>query len=276
MSMEAERSNFIWDAIDEDLKAGRYERVHTRFPPEPNGYLHIGHCKALVTDFDTAERYNGLCNLRFDDTNPEKEETEFVDGIMEDIRWLGFDWNGGLFFASDYYQQCYDIAEDFIRRGLAYVDELSQEEMREYRGTLTQPGKNSPPGPPHGGEPGLFRRMKAGEFPEGSYVLRAKIDMASPTSTCATRSCTGFCTKSITAPAMNGASIPCMTIPIPWGTPSSTSPTACVPSNMRTTARCMTGWWKRRASGNPIGTNWAPSPTAPGRLSLPGLTSPGP
>ncbi len=181
MSENLERGNFIWDAIDEDLAAGRYERVHTRFPPEPNGYLHIGHCKALVTDFDTAERYNGLCNLRFDDTNPEKEETEFVDGIMEDIRWLGFDWNGGLFFASDYYQQCYDIAEDFIRRGIAYVDELSQEEMREYRGTLTQPGKNSPwRERPSEESLDLFRRMKAGEFPEGRYVLRAKIDMASP------------------------------------------------------------------------------------------------
>ena len=181
MSIEAERSNFIWDAIDEDLKAGKYERVHTRFPPEPNGYLHIGHCKALVTDFDTAQRYDGLCNLRFDDTNPEKEETEFVDGIMEDIRWLGFEWNGGLFFASDYYQQCYDIAEDFIKRGLAYVDELSQEEMREYRGTLKEPGKNSPwRERPAEESLNLFRRMKAGEFPEGRYVLRAKIDMASP------------------------------------------------------------------------------------------------
>ncbi|MDD2561482.1 MAG: glutamate--tRNA ligase family protein, partial [Eubacteriales bacterium] len=144
MSENLERGNFIWDAIDQDLAEGKYGRVRTRFPPEPNGYLHIGHCKALVTDFGTAEHYGGLCNLRFDDTNPEKEESEFVGGIMEDIRWLGFEWNGGLYFASDYYQQCYDIAEDFIRRGLAYVDELSQEEMREYRGTLTQPGKESP------------------------------------------------------------------------------------------------------------------------------------
>ncbi|NLM86194.1 MAG: glutamine--tRNA ligase/YqeY domain fusion protein [Clostridiales bacterium] len=181
MSLENEKSNFIWDIIDQELKEGRVERVHTRFPPEPNGYLHIGHCKALVADFATAEKYGGLCNLRFDDTNPEKEETEYVDGIMDDIRWLGFEWNGGLYFASDYYQQCYDIAEDFIRRGLAYVDELTQEQMREYRGTLTQPGKNSP----HRDRPweeslDLFRRMKNGEFPEGSYVLRSKIDMASP------------------------------------------------------------------------------------------------
>ncbi len=181
MSTEAEKTNFIWDAIEQDLRDGKCERVHTRFPPEPNGYLHIGHCKALVADFATAERFSGLCNLRFDDTNPEKEETEYVDGIMEDIRWLGFAWNGGLYFASDYYQQCYDIAEDFILRGLAYVDELSQEQMREYRGTLTQPGKNSPwrDRPPEESLD-LFRRMRAGEFPEGSYVLRSKIDMASP------------------------------------------------------------------------------------------------
>ncbi|MDD4133497.1 MAG: glutamine--tRNA ligase/YqeY domain fusion protein [Eubacteriales bacterium] len=181
MSENLERGNFIWDAIDQDLAEGKYGRVRTRFPPEPNGYLHIGHCKALVTDFGTAEHYGGLCNLRFDDTNPEKEESEFVGGIMEDIRWLGFEWNGGLYFASDYYQQCYDIAEDFIRRGLAYVDELSQEEMREYRGTLTQPGKESPwRERPMAESLDLFRRMKAGEFPEGRYVLRAKIDMASP------------------------------------------------------------------------------------------------
>ncbi len=181
MSTDAPRGNFIWDAIDEDLAQGRCAKVHTRFPPEPNGYLHIGHCKALVTNFSTAEKYKGLCNLRFDDTNPAKEETQYVDGIMEDIRWLGFDWNGGLYFASDYYEQCYLIAEDFIRRGLAYVDELSQEEMRLYRGTLTEPGKNSPwRDRPREESLDLFQRMRAGEFPEGRYVLRSKIDMASP------------------------------------------------------------------------------------------------
>ncbi|NLD52328.1 MAG: glutamine--tRNA ligase/YqeY domain fusion protein [Clostridiales bacterium] len=181
MSEAAERSNFIWDAIEEDLASGRCTKVHTRFPPEPNGYLHIGHCKALVADFATAEKYGGLCNLRFDDTNPAKEETEYVEGIMEDIRWLGFDWNGGLYFASEYYEQCYQIAEDFIMRDLAYVDELTQEEMREHRGTLTEPGRNSPwRDRPREESLDLFRRMRAGEFPEGSYVLRAKIDMASP------------------------------------------------------------------------------------------------
>ncbi|NLJ64912.1 MAG: glutamine--tRNA ligase/YqeY domain fusion protein [Christensenellaceae bacterium] len=176
-----EKSNFIWDAIDKDLADGVCEKVHTRFPPEPNGYLHIGHCKALVVDFGTAERYNGLCNLRMDDTNPEKEEVEYIDGIMEDVHWMGFHWNGGLYYASDYYQQMYDIAEDLIRRDLAYIDELTQEEIREYRGTLTEPGKNSPwRNRPWEESLDLFRRMKNGEFEEGSYVLRAKIDMASP------------------------------------------------------------------------------------------------
>ena len=138
------RSNFIWDAIDQDLASGRYTQVHTRFPPEPNGYMHIGHCKALIMDFLTAEKYGGLSNLRFDDTNPAKEDTEYVEAIKRDINWLGFTWTGGLYYASDYYDKCYEIAEDWIKRGLAYVDELSKDEMREYRGTLTKPGKNSP------------------------------------------------------------------------------------------------------------------------------------
>ncbi|MDO5326473.1 MAG: glutamine--tRNA ligase/YqeY domain fusion protein, partial [Clostridia bacterium] len=160
---------------------GRAQQVHTRFPPEPNGYPHIGHCKALVTDFGTAEKYGGLCNLRFDDTNPAKEDTEYVEAIKRDIEWLGFQWTGGLYYASDYYQRLYDIAEDFINRGLAYVDELSKDEMNEYRGTLTTPGKNSPwRDRPIEENLDLFRRMKAGEFPEGRYILRAKIDMASP------------------------------------------------------------------------------------------------
>ena len=181
MENENARTNFIWDAIDQDLREGRAQQVHTRFPPEPNGYPHIGHCKALVTDFGTAERYGGLCNLRFDDTNPAKEDMEYAEAIKRDIEWLGFHWTGGLFFASDYYQRLYDIAEDFIKRGLAYVDELSADEMREYRGTLTTPGKNSPwRERPMEESLDLFRRMKAGEFPEGRYILRAKIDMASP------------------------------------------------------------------------------------------------
>lgn len=178
---KAARTNFIWDAIDQDLKEGRYQQVHTRFPPEPNGYMHIGHCKALIMDFLTAEKYGGKCNLRFDDTNPAKEDTEYAEAIMRDIHWLGFDWTGGLYYASDYYDKLYEIAEDWIRRDLAYVDELSQEEMRAYRGTLTEPGKNSPwRDRPAEESLDLFHRMKAGEFPEGRYILRMKIDMASP------------------------------------------------------------------------------------------------
>ena len=175
------KTNFIWEAVEEDLKNGRYESVHTRFPPEPNGYLHIGHCKALVADFSTAEKYGGVTNLRFDDTNPAKEETEYVEGIMEDIHWLGFDWKGGLHFASEYYQKCYEIAVDWIKRGLAYVCELTPEQVREYRGTLTQPGKNSPyRDRPVEESLRLFEEMKAGKHPEGSMILRMKIDMASP------------------------------------------------------------------------------------------------
>ncbi|MBR6766426.1 MAG: glutamine--tRNA ligase/YqeY domain fusion protein [Clostridia bacterium] len=178
---ERRAANFIEEFINEDLASGRYDHVHTRFPPEPNGYMHIGHCKALIMDFLTAEKYGGKCNLRFDDTNPAKEDTEYVEAIKRDIHWLGFDWTGGLYYASDYYDKCYEIAEDWIKRDLAYVDELNKDEMREYRGTLTKPGKNSPwRDRPWEESLDLFRRMRNGEFPEGSYTLRAKIDMASP------------------------------------------------------------------------------------------------
>ena len=181
MANDTSRTNFIWDAIEEDLKEGRYTEVHTRFPPEPNGYMHIGHCKALIMDFLTAEKFGGKCNLRFDDTNPAKEDMEYVRNIEKDIRWLGFEWTGGLYYASDYYDKCYEIAEDWIKRGLAYVDELNKEEMRAYRGTLTEPGRNSPwRDRPWEESLDLFRRMKAGEFAEGTLTLRMKIDMASP------------------------------------------------------------------------------------------------
>lgn len=181
MEERAEHSNFIWDAIDKDLEEKRYTEIHTRFPPEPNGYMHIGHCKALIMDFLTAEKYGGKCNLRFDDTNPAKEDTEFVNAITEDIHWLGFEYNGGLYYASDYYDKCYEIAEDWIVRGLAYVDELNKDDMRAYRGTLTEPGKNSPwRDRPADESLDLFRRMRAGEFGEGTLTLRMKIDMASP------------------------------------------------------------------------------------------------
>lgn len=175
-------SNFIHDIIDEDLKTGKYNgRVHTRFPPEPNGYLHIGHAKSICLNFGTAARYRGLCNLRFDDTNPTREDVEYVDSIKEDVRWLGFDWDHRLFYASDYFEQIYRYAEQLIMSGKAYVCDLSPEEMREYRGTLTRPGKESPFRNRTVEENlDLFRRMRAGEFEDGSRVLRAKIDMASP------------------------------------------------------------------------------------------------
>jgi len=174
--------NFIQEIINEDLRTGKHEgRVHTRFPPEPNGYLHIGHAKAICLDFGLAAKNGGLCNLRFDDTNPSKEDTEYVEAIQEDIRWLGFDWGDRLYYASDYYEQLYQFAEELINKGKAYVCDLSPEEIRAYRGTLTEPGQESPYRDRSVAENlDLFRRMRAGEFPDGSRTLRAKIDMASP------------------------------------------------------------------------------------------------
>ncbi|MGB7131811.1 MAG: glutamine--tRNA ligase/YqeY domain fusion protein, partial [Candidatus Sulfotelmatobacter sp.] len=174
-------SNFIRDIIVEDLKANKHDgRVQTRFPPEPNGYLHIGHAKAICLDFGLADEFGGRTNLRFDDTNPEKEETEYVESIKADVNWLGFHWDG-LFYASDYFDQLYEWAIKLIKDGKAYVDDLSAEEIRKHRGTLTEPGKESPyRNRPVEENLDLFGRMRAGEFPDGSRVLRAKIDMASP------------------------------------------------------------------------------------------------
>lgn len=173
-------SNFIHDFIDEDLKEGVYDHVQTRFPPEPNGYLHIGHAKAICINFGTSEKYNGVCNLRLDDTNPSKEDMEYVDAIKEDIEWLGFKWNKCL-FASSYFDFIYECAIKLINKGLAYVDDLSADEIREYRGTLTEAGKNSPYRDRSVEENlDLFKRMTDGEFANGERVLRAKIDMASP------------------------------------------------------------------------------------------------
>ena len=172
-------SNFIYDFIDEDLKEGVYDRIQTRFPPEPNGYLHIGHAKAICIDFSTAEKYGGKCNLRLDDTNPTKEDVEYVDAIKEDIEWLGFKWDN-VYFASDYFDFIYECALRLIDKGLAYVDESSADEIREYRGTLTEPGKESPyRNRPIEETKDLFARMTAGEFENGAMVLRAKIDMSS-------------------------------------------------------------------------------------------------
>jgi len=173
-------TGFIRRAVAEDLASGRLDSVCTRFPPEPNGYLHIGHVKAFSIDFGVAEDFGGKCNLRFDDTNPTKEETEYVDGIMNDIRWMGYDWEDRLFFASQYFQQLYEWAIELIKKGKAYVCDLSADEIREYRGTLTEPGRDSPYRERSAEENlDLFQRMKAGEFPDGARTLRAKIDMAS-------------------------------------------------------------------------------------------------
>jgi len=178
----AKSLNFIEQIIEEHNRTGKYDgRVQTRFPPEPNGYLHIGHAKSICLNFGLAEKYGGQCNLRFDDTNPIKEEQEYVDSIIDDVRWLGFDWGERVFFASDYFDQIYEWAVTLVEKGKAYVDDLTPEQIREYRGTLTEPGRESP----HRGRSveenlDLLARMKAGEFPDGSRTLRAKIDMAAP------------------------------------------------------------------------------------------------
>ena len=174
-------TDFVREIVADDMRTGKHGgRVQTRFPPEPNGYLHIGHAKAICLDFGVAIEFGGACNLRFDDTNPTKEDVEYVEAIEDDVRWLGFDW-AGIFFASDYFELFYRYAEELIRHGHAYVDSLSADEIREYRGTLTEPGRNSPHRSRSADENlDLFRRMRAGEFPDGTHVLRAKIDMASP------------------------------------------------------------------------------------------------
>ena len=177
-----ETKNFIEAFVEEDISTGgQYEgmQVHTRFPPEPNGYLHIGHCKALCIDFGTAEKFGGICNLRMDDTNPTKEDTEYVDAIKEDIKWLGFTWDDRFYYASQYFDKMYECAEDLIKKGLAYVCELTPEQMREYRGDLTTPARSPYRDRPIEESLDLFRRMRAGEFPNGAMTLRAKIDLAS-------------------------------------------------------------------------------------------------
>ncbi|MBN1542248.1 glutamine--tRNA ligase, partial [candidate division KSB1 bacterium] len=174
--------NFIRNIIQEDLKKNKNDgRVITRFPPEPNGYLHIGHAKSICLNFGLAAEFGGRCHLRFDDTNPTKEEDEYVQSVMQDVRWLGFDWGAHLYYASDYFQQLYDFAVYLIQAGKAYVCDLDAEEIRRYRGTLTEPGQDSPYRPRSVEENlELFEQMRAGKFPNGTRTLRAKIDMASP------------------------------------------------------------------------------------------------
>ena len=237
-----ESKNFIHTFIDEDIaEGGQYagKTVHTRFPPEPNGYLHIGHCKALTIDFGTAEKYGGLCNLRMDDTNPTKEDVEFVEAIKEDIHWLGFDWGDRFFYGSDYFEKDYEFAVELIKKGLAYVCELTPEQFKEYRGDTETPAKSPYRDRPIEESLDLFARMRAGEFEDNAMTLRAKIDLASG-------SIESFI-RIITVRVINGASIPCMTLPIPFRTHWKASPTACVLWNLRTTVLCTTGSWTMSA-----------------------------
>ena len=179
-SSDTENRNFIRDIVADDLSSGHCKEIATRFPPEPNGYLHIGHAKSICLNFGIAQDFGGRCHLRFDDTNPTREEQEYIDAIKTDIRWLGLDWGKHLYYASDYFEQLYDWAVHLIQTGNAYVDDLTADEIRDYRGTLTDPGRNSPyRDRPIEENLHLFARMRSGDFPEGRCVLRAKIDMAS-------------------------------------------------------------------------------------------------
>lgn len=241
---EARPTNFIRQIIDEDLATGKHTTVHTRFPPEPNGYLHIGHAKSICLNFGIAQDYQGQCNLRFDDTNPVKEDIEYVESIKNDVQWLGFHWSGDVCYSSDYFDQLHQYAVELINKGLAYVDELSADEIREYRGTLKEPGKNSPYRDRSVEENlALFEKMRSGGFAEGKACLRAKIDMASPFIVMrdpvlyrikfadhhqtGSKWCIYRCTTLPTASAMRWKELP----------------TLCVLSSFRITAACTIGCW---------------------------------
>jgi len=220
--------NFIQEIINQDNKTNKHHgRVHLRFPPEPNGYLHIGHAKSICLNFGLAAQNGGLCNLRFDDTNPNKEDVEYIDSIINDVRWLGFDWDDRLFYASDYFEKMYDYAVSLIKAGKAYVCDLSPEETRNYRGTFKEPGRESPYRNRSVEENlDLFRRMRAGEFPDGSRVLRAKIDMSSPNP----------------GREINGVFILCTTMPIPLRIITKRLPILFVPWSSKTIALYMIGF----------------------------------
>lgn len=237
-------NHFIRTIIDEDLKSGKHTAIQTRFPPEPNGYLHIGHAKSICLNFGLAYIYDGLCNLRFDDTNPEKENDEYVNAIKEDVEWLGFHWAGEPRFASNYFDQLYDYAVGLIKDGKAYVDDLTPEEMREYRGTLTEAGKNSPYRDRSIEENlDLFTRMKNGEFPDGSKTLRLKIDMASGNINMRDPVIYRIRRAHHHNTGDNGVSTRCTTTRIAFPMPSKASRIPCVRSNLKHTARCTTGYW---------------------------------
>ena len=232
MTEESNRpfNNFITEIIDADLAAGRYDRVHTRFPPEPNGYLHIGHAMSVNLNYGIAQQYGGKFNLRFDDTNPVKEEQEYIDAIIRDVHWLGADWEDRLCYASDYFEQLYEWAVQLIKQGDAYVDDLSPDEIREYRGSFTEPGRNSPYRDRSVEENlDLFARMRAGEFPDGSRVLRAKIDMSSPNMNLRDPILYRILHEEHPRTAMHGVSTPCMTGPTGRATASRASPLPLYP-----------------------------------------------
>ena len=234
-------SNFIHDFIDEDLEKGVYDRIQTRFPPEPNGYLHIGHAKAICIDFLTAKKYNGLCNLRLDDTNPTKEDVEYVDAIKEDIQWLGFQWNECL-YASSYFDFVYECAVKLIEMGKAFVCDLTQDEMREYRGTLTEPGKESPYRNRSIEENlDLFKRMTDGEFPTVQEFSELKLIWLHPTSICATLLFTESLMFHIIRQVTNGVFIRCMTLLIRCQMPQKVLLTLSAHWNLKTTVLFMIG-----------------------------------
>lgn len=265
LTEEAESKNFIHQFIDEDIaEGGQFQgmTVHTRFPPEPNGYLHIGHCKALCIDFGTAEKYGGLCNLRMDDTNPTKEDVEYVQAIQEDIHWLGFDWGDRFFYASDYFERMYQCAVDLIKRGLAYVCQLTPEEFKEYRGDVGTPARSPYRDRPVEESLDLFARMRAGEFPNGAMTLRARIDLASGNFNMRDPVIYRINICTTIARGTSGAFTPCTTLPTPLRMLWRASPTACAPWSLRTTGPCTIGWCPT-----------ATCPPGPGRSNLPAWAS---
>jgi glutaminyl-tRNA synthetase len=248
--------DFIRDIVQADLNSHKHKQIVTRFPPEPNGYLHIGHAKSIALNFGIAQEFAGRCHLRFDDTNPTKEEQEYIDSIQADVKWLGYDWGTDLFYASDYFERLYGWAEELIRAGHAYVDDQSQEEIRLSRGTLTEPGRNSPFRERSVDENlDLFRRMKAGEFPNGARVLRAKIDMSSGNINLRDPVLYRIL-HAIRAPAANGRSIRAMTTPMASPMRSRASRIRSARWSSRITVRSTNGCSTScRCRQNPVNTN---------------------
>ena len=251
--------HFIEQEIDRDLQEGVYDNVHTRFPPEPNGYLHIGHAKSILLNYGMAQEYGGKFNLRFDDTNPTKEKSEFVDSIKADVQWLGADYEDRLFFASDYFEQMYEVAVKLIKKGKAYVSDLTAEEMREYRGTLTEPGRNDPNRERSIEENlDLFERMRAGEFADGEKTLRARIDMASPNINMRDPIIYRVAHMTHHNTGDKWCIYPMYDFAHPIEDASRASATRSAPWSLRTTARSTTGWSARPST-----------PILPDRSSLP-------